>query len=145
MLLKHAIERTTALDTFAIHCVITHLNRYPPLSGHAGISRPTRLGTIPYKSEHRSWGRQRRSHKKVSSPCYITRSPTKRTTLVGSLVLIVKLGARYGRRLAPPRYEYTHTVHKCALNKHIPLIFFKNIKKVRHYFVNYSPIETFLI
>ena len=68
-----------------------------------------------------------------------------RNNTAQSLVLFVKLGARCGRRLAPPRYEYTHTVHKCALNKHIPLIFFKNIKEVRHYLIYYFPIETFLI
>ena len=47
----------------------------------------------------------RHAHRKVSFLHYATRSPTKRTTLVGSLVLFVKLGARCGRRLAPPRYE----------------------------------------
>ena len=53
----------------------------------------------------------RHAHREVSFPRYATRSPTKRTTLVGSLVLFVKLGARCGRRLAPP-----------TSNKHIPLI-----------------------
>ena len=42
----------------------------------------------------------RHAHRKVSFTRYATRSPTKRTTLVGSLVLIVKLGARCARRLA---------------------------------------------
>ena len=53
----------------------------------------------------------RHAHREVSFPRYATRSPTKRTTLVGSLVLFVKLGVRCGRRLAPP-----------TPNKHIPLI-----------------------
>ncbi len=47
----------------------------------------------------------RHAHRRVSFTHYATRSPIKRTTLIGSLVLIVKLGARCGRRLAPPRYE----------------------------------------
>ncbi len=50
-----------------------------------------------------AWGNTRHSHRKVSSPCYITRSRAKKATLARSLVLSVKFGARYGRRLAAPR------------------------------------------
>ena len=42
----------------------------------------------------------RHSHRKVSSPCYITRSRAKKATLARSLVLSVKLDARFSRRLA---------------------------------------------
>ena len=56
-------------------------------------------------------GDNRHSHRKVSSPCYATRSPTKRTTLVGSLVLSVKFGTP---PLVALRLE--------APNRHIPFI-----------------------
>ena len=49
-----------------------------------------------------AWGNTRCSHKKVSFSCYATRSRAKKSTLARSLVLIVKLDARYGRRLAAP-------------------------------------------
>ena len=75
-------------------------------------SRPTtRIGTILYNIIRRSRGDNRHSHRKVSSPYYATRSPIKRTTLIGSLVLIVKFGTP---PLVALRLE--------APNKHIPLI-----------------------
>ena len=40
-----------------------------------------------------------------------------RNNTAQSLVLIVKLDARYGRRLAPPRYESAHTANKYALKE----------------------------
>ena len=90
----------------------------PPLSGHAGISPATRLGTFLYKIFRRSRGRQRHSHRRVSFTYYATRSPTKRTTLVGSLVLIVKLGTY---SLTALRFEFhlriTHCVYKYAPNE----------------------------
>ena len=55
----------------------------------------------------------RHAHRKVSFSHYATRSPTKRTTLVGSLVLSVELGTQ---KLAALRLEAP------SLNKHIPLI-----------------------
>ena len=47
-----------------------------------------------------AWGNTRCSHKIVSSYCYATRSRAKKSTLARSLVLIVKLDARFSRRLA---------------------------------------------
>ena len=41
-----------------------------------------------------------------------------RNNTAQSLVLTVKLDARCGRRLAPPRSEYAHSVNKCAPNEH---------------------------
>ena len=102
-----------------------------PLFGHAGIYKNTINATFPlphgvspipfplctsFEGTHGTaprGGNTRHAHRQVSFSRYATRSPIKRTTLIGSLVLIVKLGARYGRRLAPP-----------TPNKHIPFISF---------------------
>ena len=59
----------------------------------------------------------RHAHRKVSCSCYITRSPTKRTTLVGSLVLIVELGAQRLAAVAAQSYEWANSVYKNALNE----------------------------
>ena len=47
-----------------------------------------------------AWGNTRLSHKKVSFSTYATRSRAKKPTLARSLVLFVKLGAPFSRRLA---------------------------------------------
>ena len=71
-----------------------------------------------------AWGNTRHSHRKVSSPCYITRSRAKKATLARSLVLSVKFGARYGRRLAAPRPLKVFQKIKICQKKRW---FFKNI------------------
>ena len=97
-----AVSPTRATDVYSKKHITPSLRAFPYCSNLCHFSTKTNIvrkrGT-------------RHAHRIVSFTYYATRSPTKRTTLVGSLVLIVKLGARCGRRLAPP-----------TPNKHIPFI-----------------------
>ena len=90
---------------------LRHIHRMCRLTRRAHIPFPLCASFEGTHDDRVAGDNTRHAHREVSFPRYATRSPTKRTTLVGSLVLFVKLGARCGRRLAPP-----------TPNKHIPLI-----------------------
>ena len=110
----------TPLNT-RIKCVVTPLNLIPPLSGHAGISPTTRIRTFLYKSEHRSRGRQRHSHKRYRSLVISLRlrgATQQNATHSRTNRQARHLSAR--RRCGSSSVsEVTHSVYKYALNKRI--------------------------